>query len=465
MILKPYFLGCLAHASYLVADETSKVAAIVDPQRDTDQYLEDAKKLGVEIRHVLLTHFHADFVAGHLELRDRAKAEIVLGKRANPSYPTKKIGDGESLALGPEVKITALETPGHTPESTCFVVFDLKKNPKEPQAVLTGDTLFIGDVGRPDLMVAKGKSSQELAKDMYRSLREKLMTLPDSTIVYPAHGAGSACGKNMSSEKSSTIGLQKKVNWALQPQSEAEFVSALTSDQPEAPRYFGFDADLNQKTRPTLEKVLEKALAPLSLDAFVAKAKAGAQILDARDADEFAKGYLAGAINVGLGGKYASWVGQVLSATKPIVIVAAPGKEKEAAVRLGRIGFDAVEGYLDGGMKAAEARPELVRRFERVAAKGLDESLHSKSPPLVLDIRTDGEWHAGHIDGALHIPLPHLEERMAEIPRGRPIVVQCGSGYRSTIGLSLLERAGVSGLTDLQGGMGAWEKAKLKTVT
>ena len=464
MILKQYFLACLAHASYLVADEASKTAAIVDPQRDIDQYLDDARKLGVEIRYAVLTHFHADFVSGHLELRERSGAEIVVGARAATDFAARRLRGGEAVSLGPTVRLQALETPGHTPESTCWLAFDGARSATAPVAVFTGDTLFIGDVGRPDLMAARGASADDLARQLYSSLRTQLAPLPDATIVYPAHGAGSLCGKSLSSETSSTLGVQKTVNWALQDMSEDAFVRRLTTDLPEAPRYFGFDADLNRHERATLEGSLARALVPLSLDQVLAKKQDGATVLDVRDPDEFATNHLAGSVNVGLSGKYASWAGQVLSPERPIVLVAPPGREREAALRLGRIGYDRVLGYLDGGIDAARARPDVTSRYERVAPAAVAARIASSEAPLVLDVRAVSEWQSGHIAGSLNIPLPHLEERLAEIPRGRPVVVQCQSGYRSSIATSLLERAGVPGLTDLAGGIVAWQKAKLATV-
>lgn len=465
MILKPYFLACLSHASYLVADESSKTAVVIDPQRDTDGYLEDAKKLGVEVRFVLLTHFHADFVSGHLELRERAGAEISLGARAVTEYPARRLRDGEEIVLGPDVKLRVLETPGHTPESVSYLVFDRKKSETEPAAVFTGDTLFLGDVGRPDLMASKGAAPADLARQLYRSLRAKLLPLPDATLVYPAHGAGSLCGKSLSTETTTSFGQQKLTNWALQEQSEADFVKRLTADLPEAPRYFSFDADLNRHDHATLERALATSLAPLPVDELLAKVAAGAQLLDAREPDEFAKGHLRGAVNVGLGGKYASWAGQVLDARRPIVLVAPAGKEREAALRLGRIGFDQVQGFLAGGPASLAGRSDVVQSFPRIAPGELATRLGSGAPPVVLDVRAESEWRAGHIEGSLNVPLPHLEERLAEIPRGRPVVVQCQSGYRSSIATSLLERAGVPGLSDLAGGIVAWQKAKLATVS
>src|SRR5271154_1751676 len=345
MFLKQYYLGCLAHASYLIADEASGAAIVVDPQRDIQQYLDDAGRLGVSIRHVFLTHFHADFVAGHLELRDRCGADIRLGERAKAEYRFVPMGDGDKLEF-PGLRLQILETPGHTIESISILVFDLQKDPDRPYAVLTGDTLFIGDVGRPDLRASLGWTANDLGAHLYDSLHNKLLTLTDETLVYPAHGAGSLCGKQLSSDTVSSLGDQRRMNYALQPMSKEEFILLVTADQPDAPQYFNYDAILNTRERVTLDSNLERVLQPVSLDEVIQLGDAGAQLLDVRDAAEFAKGHVVGSINIGLGGQYATWAGTVLDRTKPIVIVAEPGREKEAALRLGRIGFDHVTGYL-----------------------------------------------------------------------------------------------------------------------
>jgi hydroxyacylglutathione hydrolase len=461
MILHQYYLGCLAHASYLVADEESKVAAVVDPQRDVDQYIADARARGLAIRYVILSHFHADFLAGHLELRDRAGAEIVYGARGASEYAARRVGTGDSIELGPRVRLDVLETPGHSPESISLVVYD-RDHGQAPYAVLTGDTLFIGDVGRPDLRAALGWTAEELGALLYDSLRERLLPLPDDTLVYPTHGAGSLCGKNLSTDTVSTIGVQRQYNYALQPMSKEEFIRIVTSDQPDSPAYFTYDAILNTKERPTLETTLERELRPLSLVEVIERRDRGAQVLDTRDATEYAGVHVRGSINIGLGGSYATWCGTLLDPERPIVIVADPGREEESATRLGRIGFDNVAGYLDGGMQALDGRPDLVERTERITAQNLAEQLESAQPPLVLDVRTPGEVELGHIDGSVAVPLNHLEERLAEIPRDRPIVVTCASGYRSSMAVSILEAHGLEGLSDLVGGMDAWEAFQLE---
>src|SRR5271169_5808812 len=391
MILKQYYLGCLAHASYLLGDEASATAIIVDPQRDIQQYLADAEKFGLQIRHVFLTHFHADFVAGHLELRDRCGAAIHLGSRAKAEYAFVAMKDGDTLEF-PGLRLEILETPGHTIESISILVFDPHKDADRPHAVLTGDTLFIGDVGRPDLRASLGWTAQELGGHLYDSLRNKLMTLPDETLVYPAHGAGSLCGKNLSSDTVSTLGEQRRFNYALQPMSKEEFIRLVTADQPDAPAYFTFDAILNTRERATLDTNLEQVLHPIHLDEVLRMGDAGAQVLDVRDAAEYAKGHLAGSINIGLGGQYATWAGTVLDRSKPIVIIAEPGREQEAALRLGRIGFDHVKGFLQGGMQALAGRPDLVWQTERITAAMAAEEMASTDPPLLLDVRNQREW-------------------------------------------------------------------------
>lgn len=460
MILKQYFLACLAHASYLIGDESSGVAVVVDPQRDIQQYLDDAAKHNLNIRHVFLTHFHADFVAGHLELRDRCDATIHLGARAQAEYAFVPMRNGDVLGF-PGVRLQVLETPGHTIESISILVFDLQKDRDCPYAVLTGDTLFIGDVGRPDLRASLGWSAIDLAAHLFDSLRNKLLPLPDEVLVYPAHGAGSLCGKQLSSDTVSSLGDQRRFNYALQPMSEEEFTRMVTADQPEAPPYFTWDAVLNTRERTTLDQNLDKVLRPVRLDDLLEAGDAGEQLLDVRNAAEYAQGHLAGSINIGLGGQYATWAGTVLDRAKPIVIIAEPGREQEAAVRLGRIGFDHIRGFLEGGMAALSARPDLVWPTERITAMTLAGELARAEALFVLDVRSPREWSAGHVAGSVNVPLNHLQERMAEIPRDRRIVVHCAGGYRSSIASSILHQYGITNLTELAGGLAAWKAAQL----
>jgi hydroxyacylglutathione hydrolase len=464
MILKQYYLGCLAHASYLLGDEASSTAIIVDPQRDIEQYVADAERWGLKIRHVFLTHFHADFIAGHLELRDRCGATIYLGNRAKAEYAFVPMADGDTLEF-PGLRLQVLETPGHTIESISILVFDLKKDPAKPHAVLTGDTLFIGDVGRPDLRASLGWTANDLGAHLYDSLHNKLLTQPDETLVYPAHGAGSLCGKQLSSDTVSSLGDQRRMNYALQPMLKEEFIRLVTADQPDAPQYFTYDAILNTRERVTLDSNLERVLLPVSLDEVIRLGDAGAQLLDVRDAAEFAKGHLAGSINIGLGGQYATWAGTLLDRVRPIVIIAEPGREQEAALRLGRIGFDHLRGYLDGGMAALADRPDLVWPTERVSAATIAEELEGGEPPLVLDIRNPREWKAKHIPESLNIPLNHMQERIAEVPRGRRIAVHCAGGYRSSIAAGILHQYGITNLIEMAGGLAAWDAAKLPVVS
>ncbi len=456
MVFERFYLACLSHASYLIGDPKSGLAVVVDPQRDVDQYTECAKRKKLKIAHVVLTHFHADFVSGHLELAKRCKARIHIGAAAKAGFTFTPVADGSTIELG-GVRLVGLETPGHTPEAICLLVYDLARSADKPYAVLTGDTLFIGDVGRPDLMASVGVTARELASSLYDSLRKKLLTLPDETLVYPAHGAGSMCGKALSADACSTLGAQKLSNYALKPMSKAEFIKLVTADQPEAPAYFRYDAELNRKKRPTLEAALKKGLRPLSVAALQRLQKAGGLVLDTRDADAFAKGHWRGAINVGLGGKYATWAGAVLEHGTKIALICEPGAEPESALRLGRIGFDSVAGYLKGGMAALKDQPKLVARTRRWTARELSEALAKPGAPAVLDVRNPSEREVSRIDGSAFIPLGQLPRRLAEAPKGQ-LVVHCAGGYRSMIAASLLERAGRADVSDLEGGMAAWNE-------
>jgi hydroxyacylglutathione hydrolase len=460
MILKQFYLPCLAHASYIIGDEQTGTAAVVDPQRDTDQYIAFAAEHALQIQHVFLTHFHADFIAGHLELRDRIGAKIYLGAAAKAAYAFVPLRDGEVLEFG-RVRLKALETPGHTPESISIVVYDLNVRDTQPHAVLTGDTLFIGDVGRPDLRAALGWSAAELGGMLFDSLHTKLLALPDQSLVYPAHGAGSLCGKAISKETVSTLGEQRRSNYALQPMSKEAFIHVVTADQPETPAYFNYDAVLNSQERPTLDQALAREMNPLTLDAVLELQAKGAQVLDTRDAAEFASAHLAGSINVGLIGQYATWAGTVLDRKNPIVIIADPGRENESAIRLGRIGFDHVAGYLQGGLQSLESRPELIAFTERLSAPFAAELLSSAQPPLAIDVRAPRERDQKHIAGSLSIPLNHLTENFEKLPKGRRLLVYCAGGYRSSIAASLLQRGGFDSVGEIAGGIAGWEAAKL----
>ena len=466
MILKQFYLNCLAHASYLIGDEQSRTAAVVDPQRDVDQYLAFADEHGLRIEHVFLTHLHADFIAGHLELRDRVGAQIYLGAAAKAEYSFVPLHDRDTVDLG-RVRLQALETPGHTPESISLVIYDLDRSATEPHAVLTGDTLFVGDVGRPDLRVALGWSANDLGGLLYESLRNKLMTLPDNAAVYPAHGAGSLCGKALSKETVSTIGEQRRSNYALQPMSKDAFIDMVTADQPDAPSYFTYDAVLNSQERPTLEQTLDR-ISALTLEQLLALQGVGAQVLDTRDPAEFAAAHLAGSINIGLGGQYATWAGTVLNREHPIVIIADPGHEHEAAMRLGRIGFDQVVGYLQDGLHSVRSRPDLTMTTERLSAQVAAERLAAAAPeraPVIVDVRAPGERQQKRIPGSVGIPLNHLVERLQELPADRQLLVHCAGGYSSSIAASLLQRHGFTQVSEIAGGIAAWDAAKLPLET
>jgi len=459
VIFKQFYLPCLAHASYVIGDEATGTAAVVDPQRDTDQYIAFAAEHALKIKHVFLTHLHADFVAGHLELRDRVGATIYLGAAAKAGYAFTPMRDGDNVEFG-RVRLKVLETPGHTPESISILVYDLNVSDTQPHAVLTGDTLFIGDVGRPDLRAALGWSAVELGGMLFDSLHNKLLALPDESLVYPAHGAGSLCGKSLSKETFSTLGEQRRLNYALQPMSKEAFIQVVTADQPEAPAYFTYDAVLNSQERPTLDQTLERMNA-MTLDDVLALQEIGAQILDTRDSGEFAAAHLAGSINIGLGGQYATWAGTVLDRERPIVIIADPGREGESATRLGRIGFDHVVGYLRDGLHSLKSRPELTVTTERISAPFAAELLSSVQAPLAIDVRTPREREQKHISGSLGVPLNHLAEKFGEIPKDRALLVYCAGGYRSSIAASLLQRGGFEHVSEIAGGIVGWEAANL----
>jgi len=464
MFFHQFYLNCLAHASYLIADERTATAVVVDPQRDVKQYIELAAEHGLSIRHVILTHLHADFVAGHLELHEQTGATIYLGRAAQAEYPFTPLGDGDRIEFG-DVRLVAMETPGHTPESISILVYDLATSARVPHAVLTGDTLFVGDVGRPDLRAALGWSATDLGGLLYDSLHGKLLTLPDSSLVYPAHGAGSLCGKALSKETVSTIGEQRRSNYALQPLSKAAFIDLVTADQPEAPSYFTYDAVLNTRQRPTLDAALSGGLRPLSLDECLDAQRAGAQLLDTRDGVEFESAHLIGSINIGLAGTYATWAGTLLDHDRSIVIIAGPGAERESALRLGRIGFDHVIGYLDGGLASAASRPELLQETTRVSPERAAELLSSIAGLRAIDVRAPDERAAQAIAGSTHVPLQRLTEELRDLPRDTPLLVYCAGGYRSSIAASLLQRDGFTNVIELAGGLAAWEAGGGKVVS
>ena len=460
MILNQYLLDCLAHASYLVGDEKAGIAAVIDPRRDIDEYVHDAAEAGLSIKHVILTHFHADFVSSHLTFRDMFGATIHIGAQGRAEYDFEPAHDGDILDLG-AVRLEFRETPGHTPESVSTVVTDTAGS-DQPYAVFTGDTLFIGDVGRPDLVASEGFDAKTLATALYYSLHEKLLPLPNDTLIYPAHGAGSLCGRNMSTDIFSTIGTQRAYNYALQDMTRDEFVEMITKDQPPAPSYFGWDAQLNRRDHPFEARTVE--LRRLSFGEFLNLAGEGSQILDARDPVDFAAAHMRGAINIGIDDSFAQWAGSVLDLQKPIILIVYPGGEAEIVTRLSRVGIDNVTGFLSGGMQSFEVLPDLVERTQRVTAKNLHELLAAPNPPTIIDVRGPFEWQAGHIEGSINLPLQELQKRIDQVPRDRPIALQCLAGYRSSVAASILQREGINDFIELTGGIEAWEASKLPTV-
>ena len=440
MYFHQFYLSCLAHASYLIADGGE--AVIVDPQRDVDHYLDAAKQRGAAIRYVIETHLHADFVSGHRELAARSGAEIVFGARANAAFPHRAVCEGEVLRVG-SVELRAIETPGHTPESISWLVIENG----HPSKLLTGDTLFIGDVGRPDLASSRGHTSEEMASMLYDSLRTKILTLPDDVEVWPAHGAGSACGRNISSELSSTIGLQRRLNWALQPMPRDEFIRKLTDGLAAPPRYFPRDAELNRLGPRSLGEVGLPLLGPDELPH-------GALILDVRDAGAFGRRHIDGAINIGLDGNFASWSGTLLPFDIPIVIVADDETfASQAVMRLARVGIENVAGYItaidDFGTASLPQLTTQELREARIA---------------VLDVRRRGEFAESHIPGAQNVPLDEIPERVREIDREQPLAVICAGGYRSSIACGLLARAGFTKVMNVQGGTEEWQRQAYETV-
>jgi rhodanese-related sulfurtransferase/glyoxylase-like metal-dependent hydrolase (beta-lactamase superfamily II) len=453
MYFKQFYLGCLAQASYMIGSKGE--AAVVDPRRDVEEYLDEARAQGLEIKHVIETHLHADFVSGHRDLARRTGAKIYFGAKANAQFDHVQVNEGDEIAIG-DVTLRFLETPGHTPESLSVLVIDRAVS-ETPKAVLTGDTLFIGDVGRPDLLGAK-MSAQELAGMLYDSLHGKLLTLPDAVEVYPAHGAGSLCGRNISSETSSTIGQQRQFNYALKPMPKDEFVRIMTTDLPEAPAYFARDVAINREGARPLEELSDpKPLSPAEVDVL---AKGGAVVLDTRPSAEYGAGHVPGSLNIGLSGQFASWAGALIRPETPIVLVAGEEERvREARTRLARVGLENVAGYLDGGILEWDRAGKPLATMEQIAVEELDERLREGKVARVVDVRRPGEWQAGHIPDAAHLPLNSLAEKAETLPADQPLAVICAGGYRSSIATSILEQKGFSKVTNVIGGMAAWRGA------
>ncbi len=457
MYFEQFFLGCLAHASYMLGSEAE--AVVVDPQRDVDLYLKAAEDHGLTIRHIFETHLHADFVSGHKELAARTGAQIYFGASAGATFPHVPVRDGFELRFG-KARIKILETPGHTLESICLVVTDDEK-PAKPWAVLTGDTLFLGDVGRPDL--SRTHSPEQLAGMLYDSLQDKLLKLPDEVLVYPAHGAGSLCGRNMRAERSSTIGIERLTNYALQIKSREEFIKQLTSNLPARPDYFLQDAEINRGGAPALSDLPElKAIAPAELKGLLEE---GVIALDIRPTEQFAAGHVPGSINIALSGQFATWAGTILGlSSRPVLIADSTEQLAEARLRLARVGIETERGYLQGGVAGWKQAGFDLEQLSEIAVRDLHQRLAEKKVH-VLDVRREPEWMAGHVAGAAWWPLDRFRVSPPEVDLNVPLAVNCQSGYRSMIACSLLQRAGFKNVINVTGGLTAWKEAKLPVAT
>ena len=450
MFFQQFYLGCLAHASYMFGSKGE--AVVIDPQRDVEIYIEAAQKNGLTIRHIFETHLHADFVSGHRELAQRTGAKIYVGAAAGAKFEHVALHDGLALQVG-EVCVTALETPGHTPESICLVLTDCE-NGDEPCAVFTGDTLFIGDVGRPDL--SPTHTPPQLADMMFDSLHHKLMTLPDKTLVYPAHGAGSLCGRKMRAESSSTIGTERLTNWALQIKTREDFIEQMTSNLPARPEYFAQDAAINREGAPALNDL--PALTPIAPAELRYQIAQGVTAVDVRHQDHFAAGHVPNSISIPLGGQFASWAGAVLGlSADPVLIGDTPEQVSEARLRLARVGIEEVAGFLDGGIAAWKAAGMPLAQVPQVTVQELKTQL-DKRALHVLDVRREGEWNAGHVQGAdWGHPLDNFKRTLPELHSAAPVAVHCKGGYRSMIACSFLQRAGHNNVINVIGGFDAWE--------
>ncbi len=453
MYIEQLYTNCLAEAAYYVESEGE--AAIIDPLRETEPYIELAAKRGAKIKFVFETHFHADFVSGHIDLSRKVNAPIVYGPKANTDYKVYNATDGEIFTLG-KVKIKVLHTPGHTPESSCYLLID--ENGKE-NALFSGDTLFVGDVGRPDLLDGV-MTSQELASMMYDSLTNKIKTLSDHVIVYPAHGPGSACGKNIGKETFSTIGDQKKFNYALQDMSREAFIEKVTDGILPPPQYFYEDARINRQGYEPLELVFDENQKPLSLIQFKKAVGEGAIILDTRKADDFEKGFIPGSINIGLNGQFAIWVGTLIDIRKNIVLVTEPGQERETILRLARVGYEKVLGYLEGGVNGWNEKPQTIRSIDATQM-----AVEMKTGVSILDVRKPGEWNVSHVKDAQFFPLADFPGILSSLDKNQPYIVHCGGGYRSMTAISIMNNHGFKNLINVYGGFGAIEKAGLPVVT
>jgi hydroxyacylglutathione hydrolase len=453
MYIEQLYTNCLAEAAYYI--ESDGEAAIIDPLRETEPYIELAQKRGAKIKYVFETHFHADFVSGHIDLARKVNAPIIYGPDANTGYPVHHAKDGEEFKLG-KLKLRVLHTPGHTPESSCFLLLDDKG---KEYSVFTGDTLFVGDVGRPDLLDGV-MSREELASMMYDSLNNKIKILQDHVIVYPAHGPGSACGKNIGKETFSTIGEQKKFNYALKDMSRDEFIQTVTEGILPPPQYFFDDARINRIGYNSIEAVMKENSNPLTCVEFKEEVKRGAVILDTRNPDDFEKGFIQGALNIGLNGQYAVWVGTLIDIKQPLVLVTDPGKESEAILRLARVGYENVLGYLEGGVNSWDGKLDTVKSITAEQMK-----LEVDKGISVLDVRKPGEWGVSHLKEAQFMPLAGMPKNTEMLSKNEPHIVHCGGGYRSMIAISVMKQQGFKNLINVYGGFGAMESAGMEMVT
>jgi hydroxyacylglutathione hydrolase len=453
MYIEQLYTNCLAEAAYYI--ESNGEAAVIDPLRETAPYLDLARKRGAVIKYVFETHFHADFVSGHIDLARSVNAPIVYGPEANTHYPVYNAKDGEVFALG-KLKIQVLHTPGHTPESSCYLLFD--EHGKE-HALFSGDTLFVGDVGRPDLLDGV-MSREQLASMMYDSLTRKIKTLPDHVIVYPAHGPGSACGKNIGKETFSTIGEQKKFNYALQEMTREQFIEKVTDGILPPPAYFFEDARINKHGYEPIQEVMERNRKALSKDEVKRAIAQGALVLDTRKPDDFEKGFIKGALNIGLNGQFAVWVGTLVDIDRPLVLVTDPGKEEESVLRLARVGYEEVIGYLEGGMPSWDEPHDTI-----VSLTAEDAVKQMKSGNAMLDVRKPGEWNVSHLKDASFVPLSDMPDNITSLKKDQTYLVHCAGGYRSMIACSLMKQHGFTHVINVYGGFGSLQKCDVPMVT
>jgi hydroxyacylglutathione hydrolase len=456
MHIQQLYTNCLAEAAYYI--ESNGEAAIIDPIRETEPYLELAEQRGAKIKYIFETHFHADFVSGHIDLANKTGAEIIYGPMAETNYKVRNLKDGEELKVG-DLTIRALHTPGHTPESTCYLLLD---ESYQEYCVFTGDTLFVGDVGRPDLLDGK-MTKEQLAGMMYDSLNNKIKKLPDEVIVYPAHGPGSSCGKNLGPEKQSTIGIQKQTNYALRDLTKAEFIRELTEGLTPPPAYFFSDAMINKQGYDAIDSVMKRNMKALSVADFEKEMAAGTIILDTRCPDDFEKGFIPGSINIGLNGMYAIWVGTIMDINVPMVLVCDAGKEEESVMRLARVGYEKVNGFLAGGIESWKKAGKSLDTVHSISPEEFAERV--KKGEKVLDVRRMTEAEAGHVKDATVIPLAELKENMDAVNKNVPVIIHCAGGYRSMIAASMMKREGYKDVTNVHGGWRSFKNIDLPVQT